>query len=96
MPVLPVVVPGAAVSPGTSSCNRANVPSFTIAGVLVFAVMSSLVTLVAVIVCKPFVLNVILKFVRVPDTKAPFTGKIALGSELVIAMRSVAEVILFQ
>jgi len=38
VPVFPVLVPGAAVSPGTSNCNFANEPDATVTAGLVFAV----------------------------------------------------------
>src|ERR1044071_9673368 len=40
-PVLPVAVPGAAVSPGTSNCNFTNAPAFTVTDELVLAAMQA-------------------------------------------------------
>ena len=57
VPVLPVAVPGAAVSPGTRSCSFAKAPALTVVGGLVFAVFAPSVTLVAVIVAVPAVLR---------------------------------------
>src|SRR5439155_2911091 len=37
-PVLPVAVPGAAVSPGTKSCNFTNAPAFTVIEAVVLEV----------------------------------------------------------
>ena len=39
VPVLPVAVPGAAVSPGASNCSFTNAPAFTVMEELVLAVM---------------------------------------------------------
>ena len=39
VPVLPVALPGAAVSPGTSNCNLANAPALTVIDGVVLAVM---------------------------------------------------------
>jgi len=50
VPVLPVIVPAAAVSPGISSCSFAKAPGFTVVEVPVLAVIVPLVTSVAVIV----------------------------------------------
>ena len=48
MPVLPDAVPGAAVSPGISSCSFANAPALTVVDGLVFAVIEPFVMSVAV------------------------------------------------
>ncbi len=61
VPVLPVAVPGAAVSPGTSNCSFANAPGLTVKEVLVLAVMPAWVTSAAVTVQLPAVLLVKLK-----------------------------------
>src|SRR5207247_3903121 len=50
VPVLPVAVPGAAVSPGARICSLANVPAFTWIAGLVLAVFVPSVTSLAVIV----------------------------------------------
>ena len=48
--VFPVIVPGAAVSPGSSSCSLTNAPAFTVMDELVFAVFVLSVESLAVIV----------------------------------------------
>ena len=50
VPVFPVAVPGAAISPGSSSCSLANGPAFTVMDALVFAVFVLSVASLAVIV----------------------------------------------
>src|SRR6266581_4200886 len=50
VPVLPVAVPGAAVSPGTSNCNFTNAPAFTVIEGLVLAVLLPSLASLAVIV----------------------------------------------
>src|SRR6266478_9535964 len=55
VPVLPLAVPGAAVSPGTNNCSFANAPALTVTGELVFAVFVPSVTSVAVTVLLPAV-----------------------------------------
>jgi len=52
-PVLPVTVPEAALSPGTSNCIFANAPGLTVKEVLVLAVMPACVTSEAVTVQLP-------------------------------------------
>jgi hypothetical protein len=79
VPVLPVVVPGAAVSPGTNNCSFTNAPAFTVIDGLVFAVFVPSVMSVAVTVAVPEVFNVTAN-VSVPATNAAFTGKTALPS----------------
>ena len=90
VPDLPVVVPGAAVSPGTRSCSFAKSPGFTTTFALVLAV-NVLAASVAVTVRVPALLKVRLDNVRVPPTNvtlpavAPLSLAIAaLPSELVI------------
>ncbi len=89
VPVLPVAVPGAAVSPGTSSWSFANAPAFTVVDGEVFGDFAPSVASVAVTVFAPAVLKVTLKFF-VPPTSAAFAGRIALASLDVIATESVA------
>src|SRR5260370_21014538 len=60
-PVLPVALPGAAVSPGARTCSFARVPMFTPIAGLVFAVMPECVMSDAVIVPVPAVLRVMLQ-----------------------------------
>ena len=69
VPVLPVAVPGAAVSPGISNCSFVNAPTLTVVEGLVLAVLLPSVTSVAVTVALPAVLKVTLK-VLVPATSA--------------------------
>src|SRR6185503_6084626 len=53
VPVLPLAVPGAAVSPGTSNCNFTKAPALTVTAGLVLAVLLASVTSVAVTVLLP-------------------------------------------
>src|SRR2546430_764060 len=78
-PVLPVALPGEAVSPGARICNLVNAPTFTVMGGLVLAVLVPSVMSVAVTVRLPAVLSVTLK-TFVPATSAALAGKGALGS----------------
>src|SRR6266542_1723347 len=78
-PVLPVALPGAAVSPGTSSCSFANAPGFTVTAGLVLAATAVCVMFEAVSVRLPTVLSVTLK-VWVPATSAALEGKAAFAS----------------
>src|SRR5439155_12484102 len=66
LPVLPVAVPGAAVSPGINSCSLANAPALAVIAGLVLAVLVPSVTSVAVRVQEPVVVKVTLK-VLVPE-----------------------------
>src|ERR1044071_7174155 len=68
VPVLPVAVPGAAVSPGANNCNFTNAPAFTVTLGLVLA-LSVPAASVAVMVRVPAVLKVKLESVRVPETR---------------------------
>src|SRR5439155_1414581 len=79
VPVLPVALPGAAVSPGTSNCNLTNAPTFTVIEGLVLAVLVPSVMSVAVTVQLPAVLLVMLK-VPDPAANAALAGKTSLGS----------------
>lgn len=79
-PVLPLAVPGAAVSPGRSTCSLARAPAFTVMLGLVLAVFVPSVTLVAVRVAVPAVFRVREKEI-VPATNAALAGGMALGSE---------------
>src|SRR6059036_2119805 len=87
VPVLPLPVPGAAVSPGTKSCSFTNVPGTVIEG-LVFAVMAGVVISLAVTVQFPAVFSVTLKAL-VPATRAAFPGRPAPPSLEVIPTVSV-------
>src|SRR6266550_2035859 len=95
VPVLPLEVPGAAVSPGTSNCNFTKDAAFTVMDELVLAVLVPSVLSVAVTVRLPPDFKVTLK-VFVPATRAALAGSTALLSDEVIATVSVAFVITFQ
>src|SRR6266571_2720370 len=94
-PVLPVPVPAAAASPGTSNCSLAKAPALTVIGGLVFAALVGSVTSVAVIVQVPDVLLVRLKDL-VPETKAVLAGSTAFGSVELRLTRSVMLLTRFQ
>ena len=79
VPVLPVALPGEAVSPGARICNFVNAPTLTVMAGLVLAVLVPSVRSVAVTVQLPTVLNVTLK-VFVPATNAALAGRVALES----------------
>ena len=95
VPVLPVAVPGAAVSPGASSCSFTNVPELTVIDGLVFELFEPSVTSLAVTVALPAVMNVTLKDF-VPATNAALDDRTALPSEEVTPARSVIVFIRFQ
>src|SRR5437762_1138463 len=88
VPVLPVTVPGAAVSPGTNNCNFTKAPVLTVMEGLVLGVLEPSVLSVAVTVAVPAVFNVTLK-VCVPALKAALAGNVALASLEVIPTVSV-------
>src|SRR5258706_24804 len=94
-PVLPVTVPGAAVSPGTNNCNFANAAALTEMEELVLAVFDPSLESVAVTVRAPAVFSMTLK-VCVPATSAALDGRTALLSEEAIATLSLAFVTKFQ
>src|SRR5437763_494869 len=79
VPVLPVAVPGAAVSPGSSSWSFAKAPVLTVKEGLVLAVLVPSVVSVLVIVAVPAVFSVTLNAL-VPAPKAALAGKAALAS----------------
>src|SRR2546427_106731 len=79
VPVLPLAVPGAAVSPGISTCSFVNAPAFTVIDGLVLAVFVPSVTSVAVTVRLPAVFSVT-RNVCVPPTSAAFAGSVAFAS----------------
>jgi len=85
VPVLPVVVPGAAVSPGSKTCSFVKAPRFTVMPGLVLAVLEPSLMSVAVIVrCgAPAVRKVTLN-AWVPPIKAAFAGRVAFGSVVVM------------
>src|SRR6266568_895034 len=95
VPVFPVMLPGAAVSPGTNTCSFSNAPTLTVIDGLVLEILVPLVTSPAVSVRVPAVLKVTLK-VCVPPTNAVLTGSPALASVEVNATVSVAVVATFQ
>src|SRR5262245_61523822 len=95
MPVLPVAVPGAAVSPGTSNCNFTNAPTLTVIEGLVLAVLLPSDASDAVRVRVPEVFSVTLK-VCVPETSAVFAGNAAFASDEVSATVSPTELTKFQ
>src|SRR5439155_1300763 len=95
VPVLPVLLPGAAVSPGASSCSFTKAPALTVMDGLVLALLLPSVTSVAVKVCEPAVLNVTLR-VFVPETKAASAGRVALASVEVISTVSLTALTTFQ
>src|SRR6185436_5293705 len=95
VPVLPLAVPGAAVSPGASNCNFTNAPALTVSAELVLAVLLPSVTSLAVTVLLPAIFKPTLK-VRVPPTRAALAGRTAFASEEVIPTVSVTVLIAFQ
>jgi hypothetical protein len=82
-PVLPVELPGEAVSPGAINCNLVKVPAVADTdGLVSDDLVPSLISL-AVTVAVPAVLNVTLK-VLMPATRAALTGSVAFASLEVI------------
>src|SRR5438309_6555477 len=94
-PVLPVAVPGAAVSPGTNTCNFTNDPAFTVTDGLVLAVFVTSVTSLAVTVLLPAVFKVTLKLC-VPATNAALAGWVSFRSLVLMATVSVTVPTVFQ
>src|SRR4051794_27804165 len=90
LPVLPVALPGAAVSPGSRICSFANAPALIVVDGLVLAVLEPSLESVAVTVALPAVFAVTVN-VFVPATSAAFAGSAALASLEVIAIVSVEE-----
>src|SRR5204863_515995 len=79
LPLLPDGDPGAAVSPGRSSCNLVKVPEMTgIAGLRLAALVPSMMS-VALIVAVPAVLRTTLK-IWVPATKPALDGSTEFAS----------------
>src|SRR5881392_2029270 len=95
VPVLPVPVPGAAVSPGNRICSLATAPALTVMAGLVLAVFVPSVMLLAVRVQLPTVRKVTLKTL-VPATSAALAGRIGFGAEEVIPAISVTVLTTFQ
>src|SRR5881392_4280839 len=79
VPLLPVELPGTALSPGTSNCSFTNAPAFTIIGGLVLGVLAPSVMSLAVKVHVPAV-RLVRASDRVPDARAVFAGKTELVS----------------
>ena len=92
---MPVAVPGAAVSPGTSNCNLVKAPALIDTDELVLDATPPFVRSEAVTVAVAAVLHVTLK-VLVPATNAALAGKIALLSLEVIPTVSVDVLTRFQ
>lgn len=88
VPVLPEVVPGAAVSPGRRTCSFVKAPALTVMAGLVLAVRAVLVTSEAVRVADPLFEKVTVNDL-VPATKAAFGGRVAVESLDVMEMVSV-------
>ena len=102
VPVLPLTLPGDAVSPGTSNCSLAKAPATTVTLELVLAVSVPAAS-VAVVVRVPAVLKVKDDKVRVPKASVmlpavrPLSSAIAaLLSELVMVTFGVAVATTFQ
>src|ERR1043166_246219 len=93
VPVFPVEVPGAAVSPGTRICNTVKALGATVAFALVLAVSVPLVS-VAVIVRVPAVLKVRLGKMRVPETSVRFPAVALLSSAMVALLSELLRLIL--
>ena len=83
VPVFPLKVPGAAVSPGINTCSLLARPAPTVISGLVLAVLVLSVILLAVRVLNPEVFRVTLN-VPVPPLKAASDGNVALTSFEVI------------
>jgi hypothetical protein len=95
VPVLPVGVLGAAVSPGIRTCKLEKLPALTVIAGLVLAVIPAFVTSEAVTVRLPAVLSVTMN-VCVPPLSAAFAGKVAIASLEVIRTVSVIVATRFQ
>src|SRR5439155_27072332 len=95
VPVLPLAVPGAAVSPGASNCNFTNAPALTVIEGLVLAVLPPSSRSAAVRVWLPAVLKVAVKLF-VPPTSAALAGRLAFTSDAVIPTVSLTLLTRFQ
>ncbi len=80
---MPVLLPGAAVSPGTRICSLENAPELTVIDGLVLAVLVPSVISVAVMVQLPALLKVTAK-VAVPAESAALAGWVSLASVVVM------------
>src|SRR4051812_31405856 len=87
-PVLPVALPGEAVSPGISNCSLLKAPALIVVAGLVLAVLEPSLESVAVTVFEPAVFAVTGK-VLVAANRAALAGSAAFASELVVAIVSV-------
>ena len=88
VPVLPLAVPGAAVSPGRRTWSFAKPPALIVVDGLVFGLFAPSVESVAVNVAVPAVFGVTEK-VFVPATSAALAGSVAFGSVEVMPTVSV-------
>ncbi len=79
VPVLPVLLPGEAISPGRRICSLVNTPAVAVIDGLVFAVLVPSVISVAVTVQLPALLKVRAK-VLVPADNAALAGLVSFGS----------------
>src|SRR5260370_33211113 len=87
VPVLPVALPGEAVSPGASTCSLLNAPAATVIAGLVLLPTAGCVTSATVTDALPAVLSVTLD-VLLPQTNAALAGSAAFGSVEVICVVS--------
>src|SRR5439155_26702739 len=94
-PVLPVVVPRAAISPGDNSCNFTKLPALMAMDGLALSVLVPSVMSVAVSVALPAVLKVTLN-VLAPEIRGALAGNAEAGSVEVIATVSVTVFTWFQ
>src|SRR5205823_13676925 len=78
-PLLPLAVPGAALSPGASNCSFSNAPAVTLMAGLVLLGIPAWVASAAATVAVPAVLSVRLKL-AVPATSGALAGNAALVS----------------
>src|SRR4029079_3504219 len=95
LPVLPVPLPGEAVSPGTKICNFVNAPALTVINGLVFGLRTGVVMSEDVTVQLPAVFRVTLT-VLVPASRAAVPGSVAFASVEVIPTVSVTVLTKFQ
>ncbi len=80
-PVLPLAVPGAAVSPGRRICSFEAAAALTVRFELVFGLLAPLVASLAVIVAVPIAFrSVIVLKVTVPALSAASAGSVGFGS----------------
>ena len=95
VPVLPVEVPGATVSPGTSNCSLAKLPAFTVIDELVPEALVASLRSMAVAVRAPAVLQIRLRL-PVPPDKGALAGSVALASDETIPTVSATVATRFQ